>query len=562
MIPYLAITQGPDKGRVIPIEADSIRVGRDPGCEVLLADAQISRRHLRISGADDAWKITDLNSSNGTLLNGEQISSQALKDGDILILGETMMGFHFGEEVPPESSDFSGTDTQTITVNERGLYDHWEQEDDINDLRRARSDLESLYRVGRAIHSILNPAELAPAILKLVFQEMPRVDRASVYLIDEESGELTCSAFKVRKLRGQKEDVAVFSSTMAEQVMKDHAAMLTYDAMGDERFSAQASIHAQHIRSAICAPLMAAEKVIGLLFADSAKPATRFTVDDLRLLAAVGLQAGSAVENAILYERMAYGKAELHVANQKLKSAQDQLIQAEKLAAVGRLSAGIVHDMKNPMTVILGYTGMVRKRVGSFDTESEEQAINRLLDQIDDGVNHVNKVIEHLLIFAKPSELSKQETTVKTVIDDTMRFLMHEANGAGVKIRNEVPDTLPLVLIDANQIKQVFINIVINAIQSTELHRGELTLRAESVETEYGSRVAVEFIDNGCGMDEAQCTKVFEPFYTTKKSGKGLGGSGLGLSVSYGIIQSHGGTIEVESEQGVGSTFRVTLPVA
>ena len=554
---FLAITQGPDKGQVIPLDAATIRIGRDPSCEVTLSDPQVSRQHLKLKGTAVDWRLIDLNSSNGTLVNGEQVKLRPLDDGDIIIIGESMMGFHFSEEEPSGPFEYPGaTDTQTISINEHGLYAHWEEEEeDVESLKRARADLEAIYRIGRTIHGIVEPDVLIPRLLEMIFEEMPRIDRGSLFLVDpEEPAGFRCAASRVRRHRGCSEDDVIYSSTMADQVKLEKSALLTYDAMADDRFSAGDSIHEQRIRAAIAAPLMVEDRVIGILFADSLKAQSRFSVDNLRFLAAIGLQTGTVIEKAILYKELIEEKA-------ALQQAQQQLVQSEKLAAVGQLASGIVHDMKNPMTVILGYSGLIGDRLERLPREEREKlGISKLLNEIEGGVRHVNQVIEHLLMFARPESMDRRAADLGALVEDTLRFLQHETSNAGVKLEKRIPDRLPPVMVDESHIKQVFMNIVINAIQAMEPYEGRFRVSALCREDGDGEVVEVAFADNGCGMTEEQRNRVFEPFFTTKKAGSGIGGSGLGLSVSYSIVQNHGGTIEVESEIGRGTTFRVALP--
>ena len=334
-------------------------VGRDPSCQIVLTDVQVSRRHLRVFCRNKRWFIEDLRSSNGTLLNGRQVREDALRDGDIVIIGETMMGFHVSEEgwrLNPVN------ETQTISIDESRMLQDWSSDEDPESPVRARRDLEALYRFGRQINGILNTAQLLPALLDLVLRELEHVQRASVFLLNGESHEFRCGASRNRNADVEF-DSRIFSSTMAQQVVKEKAAVLTYVALTDKRFASGDSILTQGIHSAICAPLQTKDRLLGVIYADSTAPRNRFNRDDLRLMAAIGLQAGTALENAQLYERLAYDKAAMHVANQDLKSARNQLVQSEKLAAVGRLASGIVHDMKNPMTVIRGYAGLIQSKI-------------------------------------------------------------------------------------------------------------------------------------------------------------------------------------------------------
>lgn len=558
--PVLAITQGPDKGQVIPVDSDSVRIGRDPACQIFLSDAQVSRRHVKIYKTQSSWNIVDLNSSNGTLVNGEQVTLKELKDGDVFIIGESMIGFHLSGDSPsPDGSAAKYSATQTIVIDEHSLYTHWESQDTVDELKRARTDLEALYRVGRTINGILRTSELVPMLLEVIFQELPRVDRCSVYLRDD-AGTLTCAAGKIRD-REEKDAEVIFSQTLADAVLRDGTAQLTYDALQDHRFAEVESVQQQGIRAAICVPLQANEQLFGILYADSRNPGNRFRVDDLRFMAAIGLQAGTAIENARLYERLVQEKAALDDANQELKSAQDQLVQSEKLAAVGQLASGIVHDMKNPMTVILGYAGLIKDKVKGLTADQEDDhGIGHLADEVEDGVDQVNQVIEQLLLFARPSEPKVHSVSTSKIVADTLRFLKHETNAAGIKVENQVPEVLPDLNIDENQIKQVFINIVLNAVQAIKRRKGLLVVTGETVCREGGQFVDLTFQDNGCGMSPEQCLRIFEPFYTTKVPGSGVGGTGLGLSVSYAIIEKHGGSISVTSHPGEGSRFIVTLP--
>ena len=559
MPPCLVIAQGPEKGESFPIEAESAKVGRDPSCNIVLTDAQVSRQHLRVFSRGKEWFLEDLRSSNGTLLNGRQIQVERLLEGDIIIMGETMMGFHLSDDglrLKP------GNQTQTISLDEPGMLQDWSADEDTDSSLRARRDLEALYRVGRRVNGILKTTQLLPTLLDLVFEEIGHVQRSSIFLLNSQSQEFRRGAARDRS--GEVgSDSGIFSSTMAQQVIKEKAAVLTYDALTDERFSSGDSVHSQGIHSAICAPLQTKDRLLGVIYADSTTPRNRFTRDDLRLMAAIGLQAGSALESAQLYERLAYDKAALHVANEGLKSTRGQLIQSEKLAAVGRLASGIVHDMKNPLTVIRGYAGLIRSKVNQRDSSLlESLGMDELLGEIESGVDQVNSIITQLLIFSRPSSLEKKPLSVGPLVESTVSFLKHETTHAGIEVVLEFSPTLPEIAADSNQLKQVFMNIILNATQAMELGMGRLSVGAERVTIDGKDFVDIWFQDNGTGMTEEQKDRIFEPFFTTKKQGQGPGGSGLGLSVSYGIIQNHGGRIAVESELGSGTVFRIAIPVA
>jgi len=276
----------------------------------------------------------------------------------------------------------------------------------------------------------------------------------------------------------------------------------------------------------------------------------------------MGAQAGIALENALLYEKLASEKAALQQAHEHLKAAQAGLVQSEKLAAVGRLTAGIVHDVKNPMTVILTYAELLERQLKAHGVAKVgDMDVMAGLKAIQEGVLHSNEVINRLLLFAKQAPPAKLPLSLNDLVDSTVAFLSHEISKAKAQLEKQLAGDLPKVMADANQVRQVLLNILINALQSLGANDGHIVITTEQEQANGKIFVVCCIRDNGMGMTSAVKKRLFEPFFSTKTQKSGLGGSGLGLSVGYGIIQNHGGTIEVESEPGKGSTFSIKLPV-
>jgi signal transduction histidine kinase len=235
---------------------------------------------------------------------------------------------------------------------------------------------------------------------------------------------------------------------------------------------------------------------------------------------------------------------------ERLKNTRQQLIQAEKLNALGQLAASVAHEINNPLAGVLVYSKLLSKRLqgGPFD---KDEALSNL-SKIESAVSHCSKIIHGLLNFARQSEPVLQPVVIGSVIDQAMSLVGHEAEMKGVEIIREETSPLPPVMADFGQLQQVFVNLVINAIQATP-NGGKLIIRS-SIDDGW-VKVALE--DTGHGIPPENMEKLFTPFFTTKEPGKGVG---LGLAVSYGIIERHGGKIEVQSEVGKGSTFTVHLP--
>jgi two-component system NtrC family sensor kinase len=248
---------------------------------------------------------------------------------------------------------------------------------------------------------------------------------------------------------------------------------------------------------------------------------------------------------------------------QQLRVAEAEVAQGEKLAAVGMLASGIAHELNNPLTGVLTFTSLLRKKMPAGSADAED------LDLVIRETRRCASIIKRLLDFAREKVPVKGFFDLNQLIEDTVRFVDRPASLQHIEIATDLEPNLPRVWGDADLIKQVILNIVVNAQQAIE---GEGRIVVESRSIGVGSvpsapstpgaepQPMVEFAvkDTGCGIPEANLQRIFDPFFTSKEVGKG---TGLGLSISYGIVRAHGGTIKVESVVGAGSTFRVQLPI-
>jgi signal transduction histidine kinase len=235
---------------------------------------------------------------------------------------------------------------------------------------------------------------------------------------------------------------------------------------------------------------------------------------------------------------------------ERLQKTQQQLIQAAKLSSIGQLSAGLAHELNNPLSGVLIYTRLMKEKLAKNTIDKEQLQSN--LTKIESAIDYCTGIIRGLLDFARQSEPLLRPVTVSRAIDKALSLVEHEPRMKLVEaVREETPD-LPLVVADFNQLVQVFINLLVNAIQAMN-NGGRLTIRTE---TEDGW-VKMSVSDNGSGISPENMERLFTPFFTTKEDIKGVG---LGLAVSHGIIERHGGRIEARSSVGKGSTFTVFLP--
>ena len=233
-----------------------------------------------------------------------------------------------------------------------------------------------------------------------------------------------------------------------------------------------------------------------------------------------------------------------------IKRLQEQLIQAEKLAAMGQMLAGVAHELNNPLTAVLGVTELLRERVAG------DESTKRQLELTHRQARRAARIVQNLLEFSRPASPQKKALDVNNLIDRTLQLHEHSLRRNAIEVDFHSQAGLPGVIGDANQLIQVFLNLVTNAEQAIREVRdsGRLQIRLNTT----GNRVSIAFQDDGVGIRPDALPRIFDPFYTTKRPG---GGTGLGLSICMSIIREHGGTIEAESLPAGGSTFTVYLPL-
>jgi two-component system, NtrC family, sensor kinase len=230
---------------------------------------------------------------------------------------------------------------------------------------------------------------------------------------------------------------------------------------------------------------------------------------------------------------------------------QKQLIQSEKLAALGIVAAGIAHEVKNPLAIIIQGVEYLRT---SIDPDIK---IADVVDRIKTSAFRADSIIRGLLSFTRQMPIQAEQVEILPVIEETLSFIEHQLKLKHIKLVKHLSPVLPKVTADSNQIKQVFLNLLLNSIDAIE-DRGTITLSTEKIESVPGkSYLQITFADTGCGIPKDKIEKVFDPFYTTKD---GQGNAGLGLSIVKGIIDKHHGTVRIESESGGGTRVIIALP--
>lgn len=260
---------------------------------------------------------------------------------------------------------------------------------------------------------------------------------------------------------------------------------------------------------------------------------------------------------------------ELKSTYDKLRETQDQLIQNEKMAALGRLASGLAHQIRNPLEIIIMGVEFLGNTLSNKDLNSEKS-----IEKIKEAVNRTNRIITDFLRFSRKSELKFESVNVCKLLDETIKLIEHRINMKNIKLERNYYQESMEVKADRNLLQQVFMNLLNNGIDAMS-KRGEIRIRVNSekamhMEDKIGYRendyfkigdkmIVIELEDTGKGIPEDVLSKVFEPFFTTKESGKG---TGLGLSLAHLIIDRHRGTIKVQSELNKGTIFTLKLQPA
>lgn len=300
----------------------------------------------------------------------------------------------------------------------------------------------------------------------------------------------------------------------------------------------------------LVAPMTAEGRSVGQIMIDMRSAEARFdldlAVDEILAFAAAG---GMAVSRVYVNETLKRRSEELATAMLKKEQAHKQLLHSERLAAVGKMAAGAAHEINNPLAIISGRAQMMMQKERD---PADEKALKLIVDQC----SRASKILTDLMSFARPALPKKELVNINAVVFEGLWMFESRYESRGITLHREFAESLPNVLVDGNQMQQVFVNLLMNA-EHAVTPPGSVTVRSGLTET--GDKVFVSFADTGCGIPPENLQHIFEPFFTTKEAGQG---TGLGLALAYSIVKSHQGTITVKSRAGHGTTFTISLPAA
>lgn len=409
-------------------------------------------------------------------------------------------------------------------------------------LLEERKKLESIIRITERVHSFKSLKDVYSAIIDSA-AELENVDMVMIYLVDEERKEAVLEAWKnVPEDYLRRASRIPYPRGVTWKVINTGEVLNIPDAQKDPDIGPAGRDLGHH--GVLGIPVFSDGKVIGVIWFLSYKE-HKFSEDEVRFLSILGTQVAIAISKAKMIE-------DLREYARMLESTREQLIQAEKMASLGRLTSGIAHEINNPLTPVLGYCELLLSR-GDLDEERKRKYIEFIYG----CAQRIDRIVKGLLSYSRGSKLLEVEPVdVNSVVEMVLRFREYQLNLADIEVIRDLGSGLPLVMANPTQLEQAFLNIVLNAEHALKLKdEGRRLVVRTGVRD--GGVVEVSFSDNGPGMSKEVVDKVFEPFFTTKSGGEG---NGLGLFIVYEVIRGHGGRVRVESEEGRGATFVVELP--
>jgi signal transduction histidine kinase/pSer/pThr/pTyr-binding forkhead associated (FHA) protein len=555
------------KGKVHRV-AEPIIIGRSRSCDVFIADVRSSRQQARFyRGPDGSLIVEDLGSLNGTFLNGKQISRQELSEGDVVRLGSTdfevkkvatRSTVELVESVLPEPArvvkqistvelpslgSLQAQDyLQSIGVSSK-LSDSEAQKTIIGLQQKTRS-FATLFEISNLVQTHTDADEMLLAAVDVLLRSLGG-NLAYVAMLNSE-GELVPKGSKSTDPSAGSR--FVLSRTVSRYVLEEQCAVIAPDVRNDARFAGSQSVILGPSASILAAPIIIGQQAQGLIALSNSAVQEKAAEEDLDLLCVVASLLGPALANIELTRERERHLLELEAANKKLLDTQEQLVRTEKMATIGRLSSGVIHEVKNHLSPLM-LADMVAEQY------PDDEDIQEMTEMVIEARTRILDLVDEIRMFARGDTRSFNMLPhgVAEVAERVIRFVRCDAKVRRTRLTYK-SDTSVLVMMDADRIRQVLINLVQNAADAVHGSTPpKIHVRVYSDET-YAC-FAVE--DNGTGIQEDIMGRIFEPLFTTK----GENGLGLGLDICRRIVKAHHGRLECTSEVGVGTTFLMELPL-
>ena len=532
-MPVLHVLQGPDKGRTYNTLNESTIIGRSTD-QIHLSDNSASRRHAELRPQNGSWLIVDLNSSNGTFLNGQRVvSPTCIKDGDQIRVGSSLLVFtgqnasdgFLASKAPRDLVDLEGggasADSSILAAVNASEESVIIQPPETAD---AVAAWNLVYKIAELLGAVQSIDVFLNRVCDLIFEHLV-IDHLVVLTRAGAEDELEPQIVRSRNKEGTRKKV-VASQTIINHVLETKDGVLCGNVLTDDRFKTDNpldSIHELGPRSIICVPIIARDEVRGIFHFDCSMSHHTYSQEQLRLAVAIGRLTGFAIINAELVQ---------------------SLVRNERLAATGQTVAYLSHHIRNILQGLQSGTDVVElglKRSDLDATRSGWPLVRR-------NIERIYQLAMNLLTFSKDRNPKVELVQLNKIVEDAVSLVQDRADERSIMLLHELEE-LPAVPCDAEGAHQAIQNILLNAIDATPTKEGRINIRSR-YDADDGY-VEISIHDNGKGIQPDALEGIFDAFV----SGKGHGGTGIGLAAAKKIMDEMRGRIDVESIIDQGTTF-------
>jgi two-component system, NtrC family, sensor kinase len=523
----LDVVRGDVPDRSFPLKARLYTLGRARQNDICLPEPSVSKFHARLVHENGGFAIEDQASLHGVYVNAAKVPRATLSAGDLVQLGNLTLKYSrtSGENATTGVAEFPWVEQQQLLLS-------------------LVQTLNSSLVLSQVLEQVLD------AVLRIT-----RADRGFLLLAEEtadDAGFESVAGLRLRVARRRGEALPLtesqgISRSVVRRAVETGQIVATGNAVADPALRMAQSVILMDLRMIVCIPLASpraeggsGSAVLGALYVDNQETAAPFSPESLKTAEALARHASLAIENARLFERE-------QGTIRELRAAQKQLLQSEKLATIGRMAAGLAHELNTPLTYIMGNLELLH-------AHSLTATQGEMLGSIGKGADRIKSLTRSLLAFSRVSPEDMMPADPNEVVERSLELCHYQVLKSGVRLEKDLTPGLPPVKVVSNQLEMALINLVVNAVQAMDGVPGGRLRVSSGLRN---GRVEIAVADTGPGIPEAVQPTIFEPFFTTKPEGHG---TGLGLSTVLMVVERHGGTIDFTTQPRVGTTFRISLP--
>jgi len=538
--------------KLILIDNTRTYIGRRhlDGIPIQIDDQHVSRKHACIHFEDGQFLIEDLDSQNGTFLNGQRIQKALLDSHDKITIGrhtylflrqpdavgDLLTGPSPGAsdntiDISPQDIDFSEVWAQNADQAARGFLhrDEAPSSESSQLATLAHTRLSLLYQLSENLRTTSDAMEVYEKGIDLIMEAMPAAEYALVAQRSTSRGAFNILSFRFADQREASGDTIPISHTVFDWVLTEKVTLVSENLIEDQRFQESESISINDLRSIVCAPISGKNRVIGLLYAQANNLVSPFTKEDAKFVSAVANEIALNIDNIRFRKEM---------------------LRNERMAAVGLTVSNLAHNLKN----LLAVNQTAVQLMDSYINEKDYSRIEQKWQWIKNSLDNISKLSTDMLDYVKDDDLQRCPVDVNALISDSRSVFENSLGGDGVKLEMVLTNQNTPWGMDAVRLKQALLNLVINAADALKDREDARIVIKTSLSDD--RHLAISVTDNGCGIPEDNKDKVLDLFFTTK----GSRGTGLGLAMVQKFVEKSGGRFIFESKEGEGSVFTMIFP--